>query len=43
MINFALAREIYGSTPWMIDPISFQGLFNIRNDFRKGQRALKKR
>ena len=36
MINFALAREIYGGSPWMIDPISFSGLFGILKDFRNG-------
>lgn len=36
MINFALAREIYGSSPWMVDAISFPGLFNILQDFRGG-------
>ena len=35
-MNFSLAREIYGNSPWMIDPISFSGLFSILQDFRNG-------
>lgn len=36
MISFALAREIYGNSPWMIDSVSFSSLFNILKDFRNG-------
>ena len=36
MINFALAREIYGAEPWLMDHISFSSLFKILSDFRAG-------
>lgn len=36
MINFPLAREIYGGQPWLIDHVSFSSLFNILTDFRQG-------
>lgn len=35
-MDFALAREIYGHSPWMMDPFSFSSLFNILKDFRAG-------
>jgi len=32
----SLAREIYGRTPWAIDPFSFQEFQNTLLDFRNG-------
>lgn len=35
-MNFALKREIYGGTPWMVDPISFMALSSILKDSQSG-------
>lgn len=36
MINFGLAKEIYGNEPWMVDPDTFTSLFSILKDIKNG-------
>jgi len=36
MINFPLAKEIYGNTPWMVDSNTFGALWQMFTDFRNG-------
>lgn len=36
MINFGLAKEIYGNTPWMVDSNTFGALWQMFSDFRNG-------
>ena len=36
MINFGLAREVYGNTPWMVDHSTLGVLLNMLQDFRNG-------
>lgn len=35
-MNFGLAKEIYGGTPWCMDPISFQSLSSVLRNLQKG-------
>lgn len=35
-INYALAREIYGSTPWCVDSVSLPALLGILKDAKNG-------
>lgn len=35
-MNFGLGREIYGGTPWMMDPISFNYMSSMLKNFRGG-------
>lgn len=36
MINFALAREIYGMTPWFVDQQTLPALMGVFNSFQNG-------
>lgn len=40
MINVALAREIYGLQPWMVDGLTFSSLINVLNDLRNGGNVI---
>ena len=35
-MNFGLAKEMYGGTPWMVDPISFNYMSSMLKNFRNG-------
>lgn len=35
-MNYALAREVYGGLPWMVDRLSFSTLSSMLKDFRNG-------
>ncbi len=35
-MNYALAKEIYGLTPWCVDSVSFQSLSTILQNFQNG-------
>lgn len=41
-MNYALAREIYGHTPLMVDQATFSTLFNLVNDLRNGVKLEEK-
>jgi ClpP class serine protease len=35
-MNFGLSKEIYGGTPWMMDPVSFNYMSSMLKNFRNG-------